>query len=132
MQGARAVQASIINKFPNADICISIVWIKKLSGDSELTAKKAAAMFKDHRVAHFYDSKKNSGKAIADRLGWTGQVAWDIYLFYEAGAEWANITPQPAYWMHQLKDSWPAKEHFHTGDGLVKELRNAMTKLLDI
>ena len=131
MQGARAVQASIITKFPDADICISIVWIKKLSGDSEQTAKKAAAMFQDHRVAHFYDSNKSSGKAIANRLGWTGQVAWDIYLFYEAGVEWTKTEPPPAYWMHQLKDSWADKAHFRTGDGLVKELLNVMTKLLD-
>jgi hypothetical protein len=34
--------------------------------------------------------------------------------------------------MHQLKDSWADKEHFHTGDGLVKELLDAMTKLLDM
>ena len=131
MQGARAVQTSIINKFPAADICISIVWIKKLSGDSEQTAQTAAAMFKDHRVAHFYDSNKRSGKAIASRLGWTGHVAWDIYLFYEAGVEWANTAPQPAYWMHQLKDSWADKTHFHTGDDLVNELHKAMTMLKD-
>ena len=88
-------------------------------------------MFKDHRVVHFYDSKQRSGKAIANRLGWTGQVAWDIYLFYEAGTKWSNTAPQPAYWMHQLKDSWAHKTHFRTGDALVNELLNAMTKLLD-
>ena len=126
------MQASIINKFPDADICISIVWIKKLSGDSEQTAKKAAELFTDDRVHHFYDPIKSSGKAIANRLGWNGQVAWDIYLFYEAGAEWANTAPQPAYWMHQLKDSWADQTHFRTGDGLVRELLNAVTKLLDI
>jgi hypothetical protein len=131
VQGARAVQESIIDKFPNADICISIVWLKKLSDDSEQTAQKATAMFKDHRVAQFYDSKKSSGKVIANLLGWTGQVAWDIYLFYEAGVEWVNTTPQPAYWMHQLKDSWADKTHFRTGDDLVNELLNAMTKLLN-
>ena len=131
VQGARAVQASIINKFPHADICISIVWIKKLSGDSEQTAQKAAAMFKDHRVVHFYDSNQSSGKAIANRLGWAGRVAWDIYLFYEVGVEWANTAPQPAYWMHQLKDRWAHKAHFRTGDGLVEELSNAMTKLIN-
>jgi hypothetical protein len=130
VQGARAVQASIINKFPNADICISIVWIKKLSGDSEQTAKKAAAMFKDHRVAHFYDSNKRSGKAIANHLGWNGQVAWDIYLSYESGAEWTDAPPRPINWMHQLKDSWADKTHFRTGDGLVNEILNATTKLL--
>jgi hypothetical protein len=125
------VQESIINKLPKADICISIVWLKKLPGDSDLTAKNAAAMFKGSRVAHFYDSKNSSGKSIANRLGWTGQVAWDIYLFYEAGVEWVNPAPQPTYWMHQLKDSWADKAHFRTGDDLVKELLNAMTKLMD-
>jgi hypothetical protein len=34
--------------------------------------------------------------------------------------------------MHQLKDSWADKAHFRTGDGLVRELLNAVTKLLDI
>ena len=130
MQGARAVQTSIINKFPDAEICISIVWIKKLAGDSEQTAQKAAAKFKDRRAVHFYDSKQQSGKAIANQLGWSGQVAWDIYLFYEAGVEWANHTPPPAYWMHQLKDSWAHKSHFRTGDNLVNELFNVMTRLI--
>jgi hypothetical protein len=125
------VQTSIINKFPDADICISIAWIRKLAGDSEQTAQKAAAMFKDHRVAQFYDSHKSSGKAIANRLGWTGQVAWDIYLFYEAGVGWASTPPKPAYWMHQLKDSWAHKANFRTGDALFNELLNAMTKLID-
>lgn len=131
MQGARAVQESIINKFPNANICISIVWIKKLSGDSEQTAQKAAAIFTDHRVVHFYDSNQRSGKAVANRLGWSGNVAWDIYLFYKSGIEWATTPPKPIYWMHQLKDSWADKAHFRTGDGLANELLNAMTKLLD-
>jgi len=102
-----------------------------LPDDTEASAKKSASMFNDPRVHHFFDSDKHSGKAIANRLGWTGKVAWDIYLFYEAGVEWANTAPQPAYWMHQLKDSWAHKAHFRTGDGLVKELLNAMTKLFE-
>jgi hypothetical protein len=130
VQGARAVQASIINKFPHADIGINIIWIKKLSGDSVQTAKKAAQMFNDPRVAQFYDPKQSSGKAIANQLGWTGQVAWDIYLFFETGAEWTNTVPKPAYWMHQLKDSWAQQAHFHTGAGLMNALLNAMTKLM--
>jgi hypothetical protein len=102
-----------------------------LPDDTEASAKKSASMLNDPRVHHFYDPDKHSSKAIANRLGWTGKVAWDIYLFYEAGVEWANTAPRPAYWMHQLKDSWAHKEHFRTGDDLVNELLNAMTKLLD-
>ena len=125
------MQASIINKFPEADIGISIVWIKKLSGDSALTAQKKAAMFTDPRVAQFYDPKQSSGKTIANGLGWTGKVAWDIYLFYKSGAEWTAAPPQPISWMHQLKDSWADSDHFQTADDLSKELLNAMTKLKD-
>lgn len=126
------MQESIINRFPKADIRIGIVWIKKLSGDSKHTAQKAAEMFTDHRVIHFYDSQKSSGKAIANCLGWTGQVAWDIYLFYEAGVEWNDAPPRPIYWMHQLKDSWADKAHFRTGDDLRSELLNAMTEIFGI
>jgi len=71
------------------------------------------------------------GKEIANSIGWDGHVAWDIYLFYARYAAWNNGPPAPKNWVHQLKDSWADKEHFHTGDDLVKELLNTMTKLLD-
>ena len=132
MQGARAVQESIIHKFANADICISIVWIKKLSGDSEQTAKKAAGMFTGHRVFHFYDQDQIVGKEIANSVGWDGHIAWDIYLFYKPYADWNKVPPPPTRWMHQLKDSWAHKAHFRTGDGLVKELLDAMTEIFGI
>ena len=86
-------------------------------------------MFKDHRVVQFYDSKQCSGKVIANCLGWTGQVAWDIYLFYEAGVEWSNAAPQPAHWMHQLKDTWADRDRLRTGHALVEGLESAMSIL---
>lgn len=132
MQGARAVHESIIKKFPDADICINIVWIKKLTGDSEQTAKKAAEMFTDHRVSHFYDQDQNVGKEIANRIGWNGHIAWDIYLFYKPLADWNKLPPPPTRWMHQLKDRWADKTHFRTGNGLVKELLNAMSEIFGI
>lgn len=132
VQGARAVQESIINKFPDAELDISIVWIKMLSGDSESTAKKSAGMFNDYRVRHFYDPAKRSGKAIADTLGYPGKVAWDIYLFYAAGGVWIETPPKPNYWMHQLSENWADREHFRKGDDLVKELLNVMIKFLGI
>lgn len=131
VQGARAVQKSIINKFPDADIGINIVWIKKLPRDSEQTAKKAAEIFTDHRVCHFYDQDQIAGKEIANSIGWDGHVAWDIYLFYEPSADWNDIPPKPTNWMHQLKNSWAHKTHFRTGDDLVNELFNTMTALYD-
>jgi hypothetical protein len=129
VQGARAVQESIIKKFPNAEISISIIWIRMLPGDSEETAKNSAALFNDPRVRHFYDPDKRSGKAIAGSIGCGGKVAWDFYLFYAPGSEWIKNPPKPIYWMHQLSESWADREYYHTGDDLVKELLLKMKKL---
>jgi hypothetical protein len=103
-----------------------------LPDDTEASAKNSASMFNDPRVHNFYDSDKHSGKAIANCLGWTGKVAWDIYMFYEAGVEWVKNPPKPACWMHQLTDSWADPEHYHTGADLVNELFMTMKKLSEI
>jgi hypothetical protein len=86
----------------------------------------------DKRFQHYYDPNQIIGKEIADRIGWGGHVAWDIYLFYKSGVEWTDAAPRPIYWMHQLPDSWAQKAHFRTGDGLVRELLNAMTEIFGI
>jgi len=86
----------------------------------------------DKRFLHFYDQDQIVGQEIANRMGWDGHVAWDIYLFYEPHADWDKIPPKPTYWMHQLRDSWADRKHFRTGDGLVRELLNAMTEIFGI
>ena len=132
MQGARAVQKSIIEDFPNADISVSIVWIDMLPSDTELTAKRSARIIDDPRVRHFYDPGKRSGKAITQSLGWEGKMAWDVYLFYTEGTEWVEDPPMPSDWLHQLNDSWADRVHFHSGNDLVEELYKTMQKLTDI
>jgi hypothetical protein len=84
----------------------------------------------DKRFQHYYDQNQIVGKEIANRIGWGGHVAWDIYLFYEPHADWNEIAPKPAYWMHQLTDSWADGEHYRTGDDLVNELSVTMKRLL--
>ncbi len=86
----------------------------------------------DKRFKHYYDQDQIVGKEIANRIGWDEHIAWDIYLFYEPHADWNKRPPEPTYWMHQLKDSWADKAHFRTGDGLVRELLNAMTEIFRI
>jgi hypothetical protein len=100
-----------------------------LPGDSEVTAKEKAVIFNDARVRQFYDPDQRSGKTIAENLGYDGKVAWDIYLFYQSGDEWIKAPPTPAYWMHQISESWASRSHFHTGDDLLKELYIAAKKI---
>jgi hypothetical protein len=114
------------------EISISIVWLSILQGDSESSAKESARMFGDPRVRQFYDPYQHAGRAIAGSVGWTGKVAWDIYLFYPLDREWAKRPPIPSVWMHQLREPWADREHFHAGDDLVKALFEAMKKLTSL
>jgi hypothetical protein len=103
-----------------------------LPGDSEASARTSARRFNDHRVRHYYDPDKRSGKAVARSLGYADRVAWDIYLFYAPGSEWSENPPIPTYWMHQLRENWPDHEHFYIGEDLVNELYMAMKRLLEV
>jgi hypothetical protein len=86
--------------------------------------------FSDSRIQHFYNNKKMTGKAIADSVGWVGNVAWDIYLFYRPFVEWTETPPKPLNWMHQLTDGWATKDKYRTGEDLKNELSISMEKML--
>ena len=131
MEGARAVQEAIVKGYPDADISVSIVWINMLPSDSRIMAHVRALTMQDPRVRHFHDPKKRVGRAIARGLGGRDNIAWDIYLFFEPGGEWDGGPPPPAWWAHQLLgSSWADPAHYHRGDDLIGQLRQAMADLL--
>jgi hypothetical protein len=71
------------------------------------------------------------GKTIANSVGWAGNIAWDIYLFYEPDTEWTDQPPQPLCWMHQLSDAWAKNDRYKTGIDLKNELHASVKKLLN-
>ena len=81
-KGARAVHETITGKFSNAEISASIVWIPILDKDNMEEALPSVKFLSDKRFKHFYDQHKTVGQTIANSVGWNGNVAWDIYLFY--------------------------------------------------
>jgi hypothetical protein len=105
---------------------VSIVWIDMLPEDTKAGAGESALIIDDPRVRHFHDPARRSGQAIAAGLAWKDYVAWDIYLFYEAGSKWLDEPPAPAHFAHQLPRD-PA--HFRAGDDLVRELHETMRRL---
>jgi hypothetical protein len=70
------------------------------------------------------------GKTIADSIGWAGNVAWDIYLFYSPFAERKETPPKHKYRIHQLTDGWATKDKYRTGDDLKNELLISMEQVL--
>ena len=101
-----------------------------LPNDSLEAATKAAAPFSDSRVHHFFDPHKDVGKAIAESLGWTGQIARDIYLFYAPGQKWRDQPPGPERYAHQLTNAWADRDHYRVAADLTGELRISMEKMI--
>ena len=131
-KGARAVHETITGKFSNAEISASIVWIPILDKDNIEEALPSVKFLSDKRFKHFYDQHKTVGQTIANSVGWNGNVAWDIYLFYAPYSKWTDKPPSPSYWMHQLTDNWATKEKYRTGADLKSELLVSIEKLLSV
>jgi hypothetical protein len=115
--------------FPDAELDIMVVWIALKESDTLEAARKTVGKFTDARVKQFYDPQQRSGKAIADRLGYDGKTVWDFYLFYSPGSEWADVTPGPEVYMHQLRNSWADQDRLFEKDGLRMELTRTMKAL---
>jgi len=124
------VHETVFRRFPDADISASIVWIPILDEDSLEAAIPSVKILNDKRIRHFYDQDQIVGKKIADSVGWSGHIAWDIYLFYAPDVDWTDLPPKPKYWMHQLTDDWAKNDHYRTGNDLKNELLISMEKLL--
>ncbi len=86
----------------------------------------------DSRVTQFYDPEKLSGLELAEGLGAeSGEVAWDIYLFYDGQDEWNEQLPGIKDWLHQLRgSSWAESGRLVQGDQLPRKLREIMLDLL--
>jgi len=123
------VQAAIIEGFPQADIAVSLVWIRMLPLDNKATARYRALSLRDARIRHFYDPHKRAGKAVAQAFGAPGKVAWDLYMFYPAGVEWVSLPPMPAAYAHQLTADWVDPARCFRGDALAKELSNLLGQI---
>jgi hypothetical protein len=124
------VHENVFEKYPDADFSASIVWTPILEKDTFDAAIPSVKFLSDSRIQHYYDNNKMVGKTIADSVGWVGNVAWDIYLFYKPFVEWTVTPPNPRYWMHQLTDGWATKDKYRTGDDLKNELLISMEKML--
>ena len=101
-----------------------------LDADTFEAALPSVKFLNDNRIQHYYDPHRKFGKIIADSVGWTGNVAWDIYLFYQPYVDWFDKAPLPSRWMHQLNDNWATKEKYRTGANLKYELLDSIEKLL--
>lgn len=83
---------------------VYVVWTPVLREDDRQTAVKAIGKVPDERAIHFWDADKSLGFSLGKTvtLPRERELAWDVYFAFDAQAEWDDIPPQPADWMHQL------------------------------
>ncbi len=99
-----------------------VVWIEMLPEDQQADLSSLTRSLHDPRIHWFHDPRQRAGKAVAAALGGRGEIAWDVYLFFNRNVHWQSALPEPHGWAHQLGDPWAARASFHPGDQLYPEL----------
>ena len=107
-----------------------VVWVEMLPEDRGANIEILAGEMADPRIRWFHDPKRRASQTVATSLGATGKFAWDVYLFFEADAEWKNKPLMSPHWVHQLDDSWADPTRRSFGDRLELELRRLLRILL--
>lgn len=128
------MQKVLVEDYPDANLTILIVWLQIYPADTLEVVGEAARLFSgDPRVTQFYDPGNLTALEVAAELGaGSGEVAWDIYLFYAGQDEWVDQLPQPIDWIHQLKgSSWAEPGRLVQGDQLARGLHEIILNLLD-
>jgi mercuric ion binding protein len=123
VHGAEAVKAAILSASDDRDVFV--VWAPMLAGDDAAAASVASEGLAAPQVRQYWDPQRRVGTSFrkdlfpdaasrmrssvpsdhpfAEHLGHREdtQPEWDIYMFYDAGAQWTGRAPAPAYWVRQ-------------------------------
>ncbi|MGD2252926.1 MAG: hypothetical protein PVF70_08440 [Anaerolineales bacterium] len=127
------MQKVLLDEYSDADLNIIIVWLKMYEADSLDVVHEASKLYiKDARVSQFYDPERLVGREVATRFGANpGEVAWDVYLFFDPHSAWNELLPLPEDWAHQLTSSnWVDPRRLFQGDQLKDKLREIAENLL--
>ena len=132
LQGAQAVQKTVIENISDKDLRAIIVWTNMLKSDGKEKAYYAASMFNDPSIVQFYDAENKFGDMVARKLNPKGEKAWDIYMFYDKDVQWNNAIPRPFDYAHQLSESlhpWADQTKYFCGSDLTKRLADITSSL---
>lgn len=101
--GARILTHYVLDRIPNPNLRVYIVWEKIRADDSRQHALKAATFAADPRVTNFWSEARVTGEAFRERVGFKTSPAWDVFLLFPAGAVWEKgVVPTPSETMCNL------------------------------
>ena len=101
---------TVLDRQKEAPIDVLIVWVPAIAGDDYAAANRSMNKVRDERARHYWDGSQELGEAFSSVLGIRSRMAWDVYLLFDADAEWKDAPPAPAEWLHQIVGEDPAWE----------------------
>jgi hypothetical protein len=91
-----------------------------LPSDSRGAAEEMAQQTRGLPVQHWWEPEQRLAELVGASVPIApAEVAWDIYLVYDAGAEFSGAAPAPADWVHQLAGVAPDR---YCGGGIDEAL----------
>lgn len=131
LQGAAAVRDEVVPAFHEVGFPTALVWIPMLDEDSMPEIERVAPEFGRDGLEQFADPKRSAGHLVAESLGGTDSVAWDVYLFYGPDARWTDGPPEPVDWVHQLGGyPWASPERYRCGTELTEALGSLAREMI--
>jgi hypothetical protein len=91
--GASWVQQQILEKHPDSDLKVYVVWFNMLSGDSR--EGWDGYLVSDPRATNLWDEKRLVSRTLGDDVEGASQPVWDAYLLYGPEATWDKELPRP-------------------------------------
>jgi len=104
------VVQTVLERKKEAPIDVLIVWIPAIAGDDYAAADRSMNKVEDERARHYWDGSQELGEAFSPVLGIRSRMAWDVYLLFDADAEWKDAPPAPAEWLHQIVGEDPDRK----------------------
>jgi hypothetical protein len=91
--GASWVQRDILQRHPDSDLKVYVVWFSMLAGDSRSGWDHCAVP--DPRATNLWDQKQLASRTLGPAVEGAAPPVWDAYLLYGPDARWGDEPPQP-------------------------------------
>jgi hypothetical protein len=104
LANAGQLQREVMEKNPQKEIAVFIVWLKVLDTDNEDAVVAAMKRVPDPRAHHYWDPQRVLNAQLLDAIMFDVNVRlYDVFLLYDAEARWEKRLPRPGYWMHEFQ-----------------------------
>ena len=87
------MQKEILEKHPDSDVRVYVVWFSMLAGDSRSGWDEC--VMSDPRATHLWDEKRLASRTFAGEVEGAAEPVWDAYLLYGPEANWDKAPPSP-------------------------------------